>query len=184
MAKCGMKMPREVAILIAEKGRHSRREVVADPENLGSLSVIPVCLTSSSSRYAPPSVFPVCLRAGIHCFLSFYRLPRGLSRQPHPGMTIVNESGDDGEGKGQNQDLDPGSRAYRDDDEVGHTGMTGILNLRGLWPQFFAMGSGQILQRRSSRILRSVILAAIPLQTKTHFLHRFIMYRYGGDEDF
>ena len=99
-------------------------------------------------------------------------------------MTIVNESGDDGEGKGQNQDLDPGSRAYRDDDEVGHTGMTGILNLRGLWPQFSAMGSGQILQRRSSRILRSVILAAIPLQTKTHFLHRFIMYRYGGDEDF
>ena len=47
-------------------------------------------------------------------------------------MTIVNESGDDGEGKGQNQDLDPGSRAYRDDDEVRHTGMTGILNLRGL----------------------------------------------------
>ena len=173
MAKCGMKMPREVAILIAEKGRHSRREVVADPENLGSLSVIPVCLTSSSSRYAfePGSIV-------------FYRLPRGLSRQPHTGMTIVNESGDDGEGKGQNQDLDPGSRAYRDDDEVGHTGMTGMLNLRGLWPQFSAMGSGQILQRRSSRILRSVILAAIPLQTKTHFLHRFIMYRYGGDEDF
>jgi hypothetical protein len=26
MAKCGMKMPREVAILIAEKSRHSRRE--------------------------------------------------------------------------------------------------------------------------------------------------------------
>ena len=62
MAKCGMKMPREVAILIAEKGRHSRREVVADPENLGSLSVIPVCLTSSSSRYAfEPGSIVFCL---------------------------------------------------------------------------------------------------------------------------
>ena len=102
-------------------------------------------------------VFPVCLRAGIHCFLSFYRLPRGLSRQPHTGMTIVNESGDDGEGKGQNQDLDPGSRTYRDDDEVGHTGMTGILNLRGLWPQFSAMRSEQIHQRRMSRIPRRIL---------------------------
>ena len=62
MAKCGMKMPREVAILIAEKGRHSRREVVADPENLGSPSVVPgmphlivfpACPTLPSSRYAP-----------------------------------------------------------------------------------------------------------------------------------
>jgi len=41
--KCGMKIPREVAIFIAEKSRHSRREAVADPENLDSLSVIPVC---------------------------------------------------------------------------------------------------------------------------------------------
>ena len=36
-----------------------------------------------------------------------------------------------------------------------HSGTTGILNLRGLWPQFSAMRSEQIHQRRMSRILRS-----------------------------
>ena len=34
---------------------------------------------------------------------------------------MVNESGDYGEGKGQNQDLDPGSGAYREDGEEGNT---------------------------------------------------------------
>ncbi|MDD2351576.1 MAG: hypothetical protein GX056_05325 [Synergistaceae bacterium] len=40
----------------------------------------------------------------------------GRRRVVHTGKTMVNESGDYGEGKGQNQDLDPGSGAYREDD--------------------------------------------------------------------
>ena len=35
----------------------------------------------------------------------------------HTGKTMVNESGDYGEGKGQNQDMDPGSKAYREDNK-------------------------------------------------------------------
>ena len=40
-----------------------------------------------------------------------------IPAQVHTGMTMVNESGDYGEGKGQNQDMDPGSKAYREDNK-------------------------------------------------------------------
>jgi hypothetical protein len=79
MAKCGMKMPHEVAILIAEKSRHSRREVVADPENLGSLAVVPVCPTSPSFRYAYLIVSPGRSLTGVQwlwfCFLALIPRP-------------------------------------------------------------------------------------------------------------
>ncbi len=45
---------------------------------------------------------------------------------------------------------------------VGHMETTVLLNLRGLWPQFSARRSEQILQRRMSRIHRGMTHAAIP----------------------
>ena len=52
--------------------------------------------------------------------------------------------------------------AYGNDGRVGHMETTVLLNLRGLWPQFSAMRSEQILQRRMSRIHRGMTHAAIP----------------------
>ena len=51
---------------------------------------------------------------------------------------------------------------YGNDGRVGHMETTVLLNLRGLWPQFSAMRSEQILQRRMSRIHRGMTHAAIP----------------------
>ena len=124
MAKCGMKMPHEVAILIAEKSRHSRREVVADPENLGSLAVVPVCPTSPSFRYAYLIVSPGRSLNGRPVALVLFSCfnPKTLKQKPLDPR--FKHSGTTDRRRRARPDLDPGSRAYREDDEVRHTGKT------------------------------------------------------------
>ena len=57
----------------------------------------------------PPSVIPVCLRAGIHSFLNFAsRMNQKLKPKPGSRLSPI---------PGRRREVDPGSKAYRDDGE-------------------------------------------------------------------
>ena len=101
---------------------------------LASFIVFPVCLTLSSSRYAfePGSIVFCLFIVSLECS---NRGPSGFVFRVLLRLQALKQK--------------PLDTRYR------HSGTTGILNLRGLWPQFSAMRSEQIHQRRMSRILRS-----------------------------